>query len=484
MRGRGRSIIGPLASMVLPIGVFEWLRTSQTADITVHSPTGHFYMVSAISGLALILAVAVGIAGQRLRNLKVGFLSLSYVSLAGIFVLHGLSTPGFLMEHTGIAGAAAQISIMLAVMWLFLSAVSPDNPIIRLLAQWRAWLIPCWLLLLVVVGVLSMSYPELMNVVPLLDEPYIWIASGLTAAACLWTMYRYWQSYQAARFPLQGAIVYSLGWLLASQYIMVAGTIWQLSWWLYHMLLLGSMIMMLGGLIQQYFSRGSFSSSLKVLFQSDPRAWLEACMTPSVRALIMATEVRDAYTAGHNMRVALYALRLAEEMGLTSDQLRAIAQGGVVHDVGKLKVPDSILNKPGKLTHEERFVIEMHPVSGYDMCKRLGFLHDELSVIRSHHEKWDGSGYPDRIAGEHIPLLARITAIADVYDALTSSRSYRKAMSHDEAMAIIEREQGSHFDPACVAAWIRLAQENPEFFHEMAASDRGLRLVHVQEAAQ
>lgn len=484
MRGRVRSIIGPLASMVLPIVIFEWLRLSQGIDISIHSPTGHFYIVSVISGLALILAVAVGIAGQRLRNLKVGFLSLSYVSLAGVFVLHGLSTPGFLMNHASMAGVAAQISITLAVLWLCLSAVSPDNPVIRILAKWRRWLIPGWLLLMALFGLFSMSNPELINHLPLEQEPYKWIVAGMTAAVCLWTMYRYWQSYRAAQFPLQGAIVYSLGWLLASQYIMVTGSIWQLSWWLYHLLLLGSMVMMIGGLIQQYFSQGSFSSSLKVLFQSDPRIWLEACMTPSVRALIMATEVRDAYTAGHNMRVALYALRLAEEMDLTSDQLRAIAQGGVVHDVGKLKVPDSILNKPGKLTNEERHIIELHPVSGYDMCKRLGFLHDELSVIRSHHEKWDGSGYPDRLEGEDIPLLARITAIADVYDALTSSRSYRKAMSHKEAMAIIEKEQGTHFDPVCVAAWMRLAQEDIEFFREMAASDRGIRLVQVREMAQ
>lgn len=484
MRGRGRSILGPLASIVLPIVVFEWLRSSQAADISVHSPTGHFYIVSVISGLALILAVAVGIAGHRLRNLKVGFLSLSYVSLAGVFVLHGLSTPGFLMDHTSMADVAAQISITLAVLWLFLSAVSPDNAVVRLLAKWRKWLIPGWLLLMVLFALFSMSYPELINKLQLDKEPYKWLVSGLTATICLLTIYRYWQSYRAAHFPLQGAIVYSLGWLLASQYIMVTGTIWQLSWWLYHMLLLGSMMMMIGGLIRQYFSQGSFSSSLKVLFQSDPRVWLEACITPSVRALIMATEVRDAYTAGHNMRVALYALRLAEEMELTSDQLRAIAQGGVVHDVGKLKVPDSILNKPGKLTHEERRIIELHPVSGYDMCKRLGFLHDELSVIRSHHEKWDGSGYPDRLAGEEIPLLARITAVADVYDALTSSRSYRKAMSHDEAMAIIEQEQGKHFDPACVAAWVRLAQKDIGFFREMAVSDRVIRLVQVREAAQ
>ena len=146
----------------------------------------------------------------------------------------------------------------------------------------------------------------------------------------------------------------------------------------------------------------------------------------------------------------------------------------------KLQVPDAVLNKPGKLLPAERRIIEFHPVSGYDMCKRLGFLQDELAVIRSHHEKWDGTGYPDRLAGKDIPMLARITAVADVYDALTSSRSYRKAMSHEEAMAIIEKDSGTHFDPACVAAWKRMVTGDPGFIPGIAVGDPTLKLVGEQ----
>src|SRR5690606_2982000 len=144
------------------------------------------------------------------------------------------------------------------------------------------------------------------------------------------------------------------------------------------------------------------------------------------------TETKDAYTAGHNYRVTVYALKLGEEMGLSSTQLKSIALGGLVHDVGKLYVPDYVLNKPGKLSTEERKLIENHPVDGYNMCKQIGFMLEELAIIRSHHEKWNGTGYPDQLAGEEIPLVARVIAVADVYDALTSSRSYRKAMSHEE----------------------------------------------------
>ena len=128
--------------------------------------------------------------------------------------------------------------------------------------------------------------------------------------------------------------------------------------------------------------------------------------------------------------------------------------------------------------------MEFHPLLSSAMicASRSGFLKEELSVIRSHHEKWDGTGYPDQLSRENIPLLARITAIADVYDALTSSRSYRLAMSHDEAMRIIEQGSGVHFDPACVKAWVRLAEEDPSFLEEITASDRSLKL--VSKAAQ
>src|SRR5690606_21799888 len=130
-----------------------------------------------------------------------------------------------------------------------------------------------------------------------------------------------------------------------------------------------------------------------------------------------------------------------------------------------------------KLEPDERKLIENHPLDGYNMCRQLGFMLEELAIIRSHHEKWDGTGYPDRLAGEAIPLVARVTAVADVYDALTSSRSYRKAMTHEKAMSIIQEESGTHFDPRCVEAWVKVVTEEKEFFQRMLTSH--IELKHV-----
>ena len=163
--------------------------------------------------------------------------------------------------------------------------------------------------------------------------------------------------------------------------------------------------------------------------------------------------------------MAVAALRLGQELRLSPSQLRALAVGSLVHDVGKIEVSDTILNKPGKLTQEERLAIQQHPISGHRICSLLGFMNEELEIVRFHHERWDGTGYPDRLAGESIPLLARVVAIVDVYDALTSTRSYRHAMRHEEARDIILDQAGQAFDPKLVEVWDRLNAESPVVEH-------------------
>ncbi|MUT66066.1 HD domain-containing protein [Paenibacillus sp. NEAU-GSW1] len=459
--------------MALPLCIYAGLRlTGSSLDANVQSPHGHFYIVSIVSVISLIVAIAIGIAATRLRNLKISFLSLSYVSLAALFTLHGISTPGFLNHHLMISGTAAQLSLLLAVLWLWLSSISSDRFLIRFLSRWQRWLVPVWTAALAVLFLALWMYPGLTHGLHLKDNPVRWIVTAVIVVFNLWTMFRYWQTYMTSRFPLQLAIVYGTGWMIIAQIIIVTGEAWKLSWWLYHLLLLASVAAMAAGIRLQYRSTGSLTTSMLHLFRSNPQDWIHVYMSPAVKELIRTTENRDAYTAGHNYRVAIYALKLSEEMGLSLNQLRAIAQGGLVHDVGKLGISRSILNKPGKLTKEERVIIEEHPVKGYNLCRRLGFMQEELSVVRSHHERWDGSGYPDRLSGSSIPLLARVTAVADVYDALTSSRAYREAMSHEEALAYIRSEKGKHFDPACVDAMLRLADRQAEFFRETIALSR------------
>jgi putative nucleotidyltransferase with HDIG domain len=177
---------------------------------------------------------------------------------------------------------------------------------------------------------------------------------------------------------------------------------------------------------------------------------LETDFLSLVRFWGESIEAKDRYTSGHCERVAEYACRIAAEVGLTERELVWFRMGAFLHDLGKTEVPEEILNKPGKLTDEERSIMERHTVIGDEMLAPVEFPWDIRPMVRSHHERWDGRGYPDRLVGEAIPLSARILRLADVFDALTTARSYRRRLSPEEALAIMEDDAGS-FDPELFA---------------------------------
>ncbi|AZI44236.1 HD domain-containing protein [Deinococcus psychrotolerans] len=190
---------------------------------------------------------------------------------------------------------------------------------------------------------------------------------------------------------------------------------------------------------------------------SEVRSILEAGML----TLGLVLETRDFGNSGHTHRAAMMAARLGEHLGLNTTDLHYLRKGAYLHDLGKLYVPDELLRKPGRLTQEEWAVMQSHVVQGHDLATRIaGLSAQTLDVIRSHHERWDGSGYPDGLTGTDIPLNARIFAVCDVYDALISERPYKDAWSHESTVLEIERQSGQHFDPDVVRAFLSLMEEN------------------------
>jgi cyclic di-GMP phosphodiesterase len=173
----------------------------------------------------------------------------------------------------------------------------------------------------------------------------------------------------------------------------------------------------------------------------------------TVRALTNAVEARDAYTGKHAERVAAYALEIGTAVGERWSGSAEIEFGFLLHDIGKVAIPDSILHKPEPLTTQERDVIKQHPVIGWEIVRQVDFLGAASDVVRHHHERWDGEGYPDGLKGEKIPLTARVFAVADTLDALTTTRPYRPASPIGEARALIHEARGTQFDPAVVDAF-------------------------------
>jgi putative two-component system response regulator len=174
-------------------------------------------------------------------------------------------------------------------------------------------------------------------------------------------------------------------------------------------------------------------------------------------SLALALEARDPYTRTHSQNVAAMARRLAAGLGLGGEAERQIEQAGLLHDIGKVVVPDTILMKAGPLTDDEFAIMRTHPVLGYDICCPLATLRHALGAIRHHHEWWNGRGYPDGLAGETIPLAARIMAIADAYDAMTSDRPYRDSLTSTQACQVLSDGAGSQWDPALVDAFLTLS---------------------------
>lgn len=179
-----------------------------------------------------------------------------------------------------------------------------------------------------------------------------------------------------------------------------------------------------------------------------------------ITSLALCVEAKDAYTAGHCERLAMYGEKLARKIGLTESEIHAVRLGGILHDLGKIAVPDAILLKPGPLTPEERKTIETHPMRGTQLCEPLKTFEKIIPVIKHHHEKWNGTGYPDRLKGEAIPVTARIMAIVDVYDALRSKRSYKSALPLKETLKILEEETAKgYWDPHLVKEFVSLTHK-------------------------
>ncbi|MBQ9246395.1 HD domain-containing protein [bacterium] len=219
--------------------------------------------------------------------------------------------------------------------------------------------------------------------------------------------------------------------------------------------------------VENGVAKFSMASNNKVYYKE-----LRELFYKTIRAISNALDTRDAYTNGHSLRVTLYSMILSKELGLDATFMEDIEIAGLLHDIGKIAMPKSILCKNGKLTDEEFVVMKSHPVLGEKIVVNIKKLQIISEWVKAHHEKWNGTGYPDGLKGEQIPLASRIIALADTYDAMTSTRPYRTALSHETAISEIQRCIGSQFDPDLATKFVSIAniideaRKNPEEYYQ------------------
>jgi energy-coupling factor transport system substrate-specific component len=190
---------------------------------------------------------------------------------------------------------------------------------------------------------------------------------------------------------------------------------------------------------------------------------LKEAYVQTVTALSEAVDAKDRYTSGHSKRVAEYSKLIAQRMGKNEAEQEIIYRAGLLHDVGKIRIPVEIINKAGRLTDEEYDLIKIHPVTGYHILRKISEQNDMAIAAKYHHERYDGKGYPNGLAGEHIPEMARILAVADSYDAMTSNRSYRNGLPQDVVRNEIEKGKGTQFDSTIADIMIQMIDEDKEY---------------------
>jgi len=453
-----------------PTALFIVLRAVPSIDPMVKAETFHFWIVSAASLLGLGVAVAVLRASMARDDIWVFFVGLGFLSVSAVFLLHSLATQNVLLHgpHPSFS-TSPPASLGAGALFFGLSAIHYRRGIEGLLVRSRPALIALWLAAYSAYAIVVFALSDKMTAQAPVNSSIgygsslgggtlaavISVVTAVTLALFAAALLRYAFLLRRRQSTVLVAVMAGLALFLNAEIAMMLSPVWHASWWLYHVSMLAGVVLSAYGILLEYRRHKTFSAMFDGLTIREARARIERDYNEATRALVAAVEAKDSYTRGHSARVSQYAVRIAEGMGLEDRDLERIRHAAVLHDIGKIAVSELLLNKTGALEPAEFDAVQRHPEAGQTMLETVPSLHQMVPGIRGHHERFDGSGYPDGLTGEHIHMDARIIAVADVYDALTSNRSYRGALSTEETLDIITRGSGSHFDPRCVDAFLQ-----------------------------
>lgn len=453
MRGRSMPLLA-LAAFVaaVPAALLHFLgRRPVYFDGSVHIAA-----VGAGAGLATAAALALTVAGARRRDGRSVLVGCAFSVMAALLLLHGLATPGILVGRNGVVSFTGGAALPVGGAVLALSAL----PALRRPGAVRPLLLALGLAvgMIFALGATALVDPSLVPAVPQAGSPaaYALLVVGLVLYLVLFL--RALRTYLLTQRLDDGLVAAGLVWLAAALVAALTLGYRELGFWLGHGFEIAG-IALVGLPVALDLRRGAAMSRPLGgdLRGADLVASEEEFLGSQVRALLVALAEKDRSTEQHTRRVARRAVQVGEELGLPAGRLRTLAIGGLLHDIGKLSVPDEILTKPGPLSAEELAVVRCHPDWGVAVLRSLGgFGEGVLRLVRGHHERLDGSGYPRGSQGSEQGLDVRILALCDVYDALVSPRVYREAWSHERASALLRAGAGTEFDVACAEALARV----------------------------
>ena len=314
--------------------------------------------------------------------------------------------------------------------------------------RWRSWT-TTWIAVTILLGTALLARPNLVPAPAARSLVPLAVMAGCFTVMTVvsWRELRLYGVARHARFLVTS---------LSAAFIAVASTGWMgrepftVGWWVVHALDVAGVLGVLGGLWFAPAPRRTVVEILDPVLAADPLAALEVGLSPVVHDFVAHLERKDQATRDHVIRVGELTGRTAEALRLPPARLRRGVLGALLHDIGKVAVPDAVLTKPDRLTEAEYREVQRHPAVGAAMLQAVPCLADVAPIVRAHHERIDGQGYPDRLAGEQVPLEARIVATCDAYDAMAHTRHYRKGMGHDRAVAVLREHAGSQWDATVV----------------------------------
>jgi HD-GYP domain-containing protein (c-di-GMP phosphodiesterase class II) len=428
----------------------------------------HVVGVGATAALATAAAVVLTAAGARRQDPRTVLVGTAFSIMAALLALHGLATPNVLLGSNGVVAFSGAATLPVGGAILALTALPalrrPEGvkPILVLQAVGLA--------VIIALGISAFLIPSMVPSVPKPGSTVALVALGAGLFFYLLLALRALRTYILTHRWSDLLVGVGIVWLAVAIVPTLTQGYWMLTWWLGHAFELIGIVMVATPVALDFTRTAQSRPLLGDLRAAELVASEEAFLGSHVRALTVRLAEKDEYTEEHTRRVALRAVQVGEELGLPRARLRMLAIGGLVHDIGKLAVPDSILKKPAELDGEEYAVIKRHPEHGYRLLYELGGFSDAVRrLVLDHHERLDGTGYPRGLEGDDLDLDTCILAVCDVYDALRSSRVYRPAWSYEDAIALLRRESGTAFDPRCVAALERVLEREHQPAHEPVA---------------
>lgn len=472
----------------VPAAVFVALRMTPAGQQSLDLSDSYFYMVTAVAFVSAVLAVIAAIVVAGLADYRALMAGLALLAIAALYGAHGLATPGFIVpDHlTAAAAFAARLGLLVPAALLAAAAFRPPHAIGDRIVRGRAVALAVCVAGLGAFAAGSVAFPAAIPAV-LGGDAFGTAAFVVTALLAAGAAVRF-AFERSGNATSQGAFVAAALLLFQAQLGGHVDPSWSAGWWLAQGQLLAGFAALLWVVVAEYINSEMRAAAVPAPAPlSDASQLTESGYEGVVRSFVTSVEARGGYTPDHGRRVAILSVFIGLELRLPADRLHAIARGALLRDVGKISVPDAILAKPEQLTAEEYDVIRQHPAQGEAMLGEHFTGSIERAIIRHHHEWFDGTGYPDQLAADAIPLEARVVAVADVYDALRSDRSFRRAWTPDVARELMRAESGSHFDPRCIDAFLGVADRFEDEFSradvEGTTEEQLRRIIDSQAAA-